>query len=101
MQFLAFWAKKLSWKEVASSFNISWEKVFHAVEYVVEWGLTHRSLDSIKAIGVDEVAYQIRTCTQLLSIGQERTTATIQISRGFSASLARRGASNWRLPVLT
>ncbi|UYM15895.1 hypothetical protein [Endozoicomonas euniceicola] len=59
MQFLASWARKLSWKEVACTFNTSWEKVFHAVEYVVEWGKAHRSLDNIKAIGVDEVAYQI------------------------------------------
>ena len=52
MQFLASWARKLSWKEVACTFNTSWEKVFHAVEYVVEWGKAHRSLDNIKAIGV-------------------------------------------------
>ena len=89
MQFLAFWAKKLSWKEVAYSFNTSWEKVFQSVEYVVEWGKAHRSLDNIKAIGVDEVAYQIghkyltvvyqidRACTRLLWVGQERTEATI------------------------
>ena len=29
-QFLAHWAKKLSWKEVAVSFRTSWEKVFQA-----------------------------------------------------------------------
>ncbi|UYM15152.1 ISL3 family transposase [Endozoicomonas euniceicola] len=90
MQFLASWARKLSWKEVACTFNTSWEKVFHAVEYVVEWGKAHRSLDNIKAIGVDEVAYQIghkyltvvyqidRNCTRLLWIGEERTEATIR-----------------------
>ena len=90
MQFLANWARKLSWKEVASTFNTSWEKVFHAVEYVVEWGKAHRSLDNIKAIGVDEVAYQVghkyltvvyqidRSCTRLLWVGQERTEATIR-----------------------
>ncbi len=39
MQFLAFWARKLSWKEVAETFNTSWEKVFHSVEYIVGWGL--------------------------------------------------------------
>lgn len=90
MQFLAFWAKKLSWKEVACSFNTSWEKVFHSVEYVVEWGKAHRCLDDIKAIGVDEVAYRIghkyltvvyqidRGCTRLLWVGQERTETTIR-----------------------
>ncbi|WP_448216754.1 ISL3 family transposase [Endozoicomonas sp. 2B-B] len=90
MQFLANWARKLSWKEVASTFNTSWEKVFHAVEYMVEWGKAHRSLDNIKAIGVDEVAYQVghkyltvvyqidRSCTRLLWVGQDRTEATIR-----------------------
>ncbi len=90
MQFLANWARKLSWKEVACIFNTSWEKVFHAVEYVVEWGKAHRPLDNIKAIGVDEVAYQTghkyltvvyqidRDNTRLLWVGQERTEATIR-----------------------
>ncbi len=90
MQFLASWARKLSWKEVACIFNTSWEKVFHAVEYVVEWGKAHRPLDNIKAIGVDEVAYQTghkyltvvyqidRDYTRLLWVGQERTEATIR-----------------------
>ncbi|KEQ15032.1 ISL3 family transposase [Endozoicomonas numazuensis] len=90
MQFLAHWAKKLSWKEVASSFSTSWEKVFHAVEYVVEWGKAHRTLDNVRAIGVDEVAYQTghkyltvvyqidRGCTRLLWVSQERTEATIR-----------------------
>ena len=44
MQFLANWARKLSWKEVAESFQTSWEKVFDSVEYVVQWGLEHRVL---------------------------------------------------------
>lgn len=34
--FLAHWARKLSWKETAQSFHTSWEKVFHAVEDVVQ-----------------------------------------------------------------
>jgi transposase len=85
MQFLAHWAKKLSWKDVAISFGTSWEKVFKSVEYVVEWGLKHRNLDGITAIGVDEVAvgkghkyltlvYQINeNCKRLLWIGKKRT----------------------------
>jgi hypothetical protein len=32
------WAKKLSWEETARSFHSSWEKVYQAVEYVVQWG---------------------------------------------------------------
>ena len=42
MQFLAHWARKLSWKEVAESFQTSWDKVCDSVEYVVHWGLACR-----------------------------------------------------------
>lgn len=31
--------------------------VHQAVAYVVEWGLLHRQLGPIRAIGVDEIAY--------------------------------------------
>jgi transposase len=88
MLFLAHWARKLSWKETARSFHTSWGKVCQAVEYVVAWGLEHRTLSPIQAIGVDEVAYgkghQYLTlvyqidgqCTRLLWIGKERTVAS-------------------------
>ena len=88
-QFLAHWAKKLSWKEVAVSFRTSWDKVFRAVEYIVEWGLQHRDLSGVTAIGVDEIAwrkghkyltmvYQIdEGNTRLLWIGNERTIKTL------------------------
>ena len=88
MQFLASWAKSLSWKEVAIRFRTSWGKVFRSVEYIVEWGLSHRSLDGITAIGVDEVqwkrghkyltlVYQINSgCVRLLWIGKSRTEET-------------------------
>src|SRR5665648_492765 len=52
MQYLAHWAKKLSWKDVAVSFRTSWEKVFKSIDYVVRWGLDHRDLSGITAIGV-------------------------------------------------
>jgi len=57
MQFLAHWARKLSWKEVAESVQTSWEKVCDSVEYVVQWGLAHRTLGPIFAIGVDDIQY--------------------------------------------
>ncbi len=57
MLYLAHWARKLSWKETAQSFHTSWEKVQQAVAYVVQWGLEHRELGHIRAIGVDEIAY--------------------------------------------
>ena len=58
--FLASWAKVLSWKEVARRFQSSWDTVFRCVEHAVRWGLAHRSLDGIGAIGVDELAWKKR-----------------------------------------
>jgi len=84
MQFLASWCKSLSWSEVASRFNTSWDKVFRSLEYIVNWGLAHRSLEGITAIGVDEVSwkkghkyltlvYQInKGCIRLLWINKDR-----------------------------
>jgi len=89
MQFMAHWARKLSWKEVAESFQTSWPKVFRAVEYIVEWGLKHRDLSGITAIGIDEIkwqrghkyltlVYQINAeRIRLLWIGKDRTVKTL------------------------
>jgi len=88
--FLAGWAKRLSWKEVAEAFRTSWDSVYRAVTLAVEWGLEHRDLDGIEAIGVDEVlwhrghkyltvVYQIDGhCRRLLWVGRERTTETLE-----------------------
>lgn len=85
MQYLATWAKSLSWSEVARKFKTNWDKVFNSVEYIVNWGLEHRSLENITAIGVDEVqwlrghkyltlVYQINSgCVRLLWITKDRT----------------------------
>lgn len=90
MQFLAGWAKRLSWTEVAEAFQTSWEKVFRSVEWIVVWGLAHRDLSGVTAIGADEilwqrghkyltVVYQIdESSKRLLWIGQERTIQTLQ-----------------------
>lgn len=90
MLFLARWARKLSWKETAEAFRTSWEKVFDAVEYVVTFGLEHRVLGQIDAIGVDEIqyakghkyltlVYQIDLgATRLLWVGKERTIESFQ-----------------------
>jgi transposase len=103
MIFLARWARKLSWKETADSFRTSWDKVCDAVQYVVDWGLAHRTLGPISAIGVDEIqyakghkyltlVYQIDSdLTRLLWIGQERTVETFQ---AFFAMLGTELSSN-------
>ena len=43
-QLLARWARRLSWSEVAEVFGTSWGVVYRAVEWIVEYGLAHRSL---------------------------------------------------------
>ena len=87
--FLARWARRLSWREVSLIFKTSWENVYRSAAWVVEYGLKHRSLDGITAIGVDEVqfqkghryltvVYQIdQDCRRLLWIGKDRTTKTL------------------------
>jgi transposase len=87
--FLARWAKRLSWTEVARTFHTSWDTVFRAVEMAVEWGRANMNMAGITAIGVDEIAwkkgqkyltlvYQIDSgCKRLLWIGSERTQKTL------------------------
>ncbi len=95
MHYLSTWTKSLSWKEVANRFATSWEKVFHSVQYIVNWGLKNRLLSGIKAIGIDEIlwhrghkyltlVYQIDSeLIRLLWIGKERTENTLRLFFGF------------------
>jgi transposase len=53
--FLSEWAKRLSWKQVAEVFHTSWESVMRSVKMAVAWGLEHRSLEGVSAIGIDEI----------------------------------------------
>lgn len=103
--FLARWAKLLSWQQVARAFRTSWDNVFRSVKTVVAWGLAHRSLEGITAIGVDEVqwqkghkyltlVYQLdQGCKRLLWIGKERTAKTFL---GFFRMLGPERAANIR-----
>jgi transposase len=103
MLFLARWARKLSWKETAEAFHTTWDKVCDAVEYVVHFGLEHRTLESIRAIGVDEIqyargykyltlVYQIDIgITRLLWVGKERTVESFQ---GFFTTMGQEVISN-------
>jgi len=88
--FLAGWARRLSWKEVATVFHTSWEHVRDSVRHAVQWGLAHRDLSGVQAIGVDEIqwrrghhyltlVYQIDAgCRRLLWIGRERTEQSLR-----------------------
>jgi transposase len=87
--FLARWAKRLSWTAVAEVFHTTWDHVFRAVTLAVQWGLAHRELTGITAIGVDELArrrghryvtlvYQLDVgCRRLLWIGPDRKARTL------------------------
>jgi transposase len=88
--FLARWAKRLSWKEVAEAFQTSWDSVVRSVKMAVVWGLEHRSIKDVRAIGIDEIArgrgqnkyvtlvYQIDAgYKRLLWMGKERTEKTL------------------------
>jgi len=87
--FLARWARKLSWKETAESFCTTWDTVYRSVKQIVEYGLKHRRLDGVTAIGVDELqygkghkyltlVYQINAgMRRLLFVGKERKAKTL------------------------
>ena len=89
--FLARWAKRLAWKEVATVFPTSWDSVVRSVKMAVAWGLEHRSLEGVTAIGIDEIArgrgqsnyvtlvYQLDAgAKRLLWMGRERTEKTLR-----------------------
>jgi transposase len=89
--FLSTWAKRLSWSEVASIFRTSWDSVFRAVDHAVEWGLAHRDLSDLIALGIDEIAwsrghryltlvYDIGAETRrLLAVAEDRTDASLRL----------------------
>jgi transposase len=87
--YLSRWAKRLSWKETADIFETSWDTVFRAVKFVVDYGLANRSLEGVTEIGVDEISvfkghkyltlvYQLNAgVRRLLWCGPERRTKTL------------------------
>jgi transposase len=115
--FLARWAKRLAWQEVADIFRTSWNTVYRAVTLAVLWGIANRSLEGVTAVGIDEIqwrkghkyltlVYQIQEgCKRLLYVGAERTEKSL---RGFfdlfgavrAAALRFISSDMWR-PYLT
>jgi transposase len=93
MIFLARWARRLSWKDTATIFSASWDAVRRCVEWCVAWGIAHRDLSGVEAIGIDEIhhgrgkgslnfltlIYQVdRGSRRLLWIGRSRKQATLR-----------------------
>jgi len=95
MVFLAQWAQRLSIKEVGDVFRVGWHRVFQAVEWVVAWGLDHRTLTGIVGMGIDELhwgkgqrnksyvtlIYQVDKCQRRL-LGVVRGHAQKDLRRG-------------------
>lgn len=88
--FLAGWAKRLSWREVATVFRTSWQSVFRSVQHAVFWGIAHVDWSDVESIGIDEIqwqrghryltlVYQIDAGRKrLLWIGRDRTKETLE-----------------------
>ena len=75
-QFLANWARRLSWSEVVECFGTTFGKVFRAVKWIVDWGLEHRNLDDVESLGVDEIqtrkGHHYATLVYQLDAGNKR-----------------------------
>jgi hypothetical protein len=52
---VGFAALRDSGLKVARAFGTSWECVYRSAQWFVEWGLAHRVLEGIQAIGIDEI----------------------------------------------
>ena len=98
--FLARWARRLSWQQTADAFGTSWDRMEAAVKWVVDYGLRHRGLTNITAIGVDEVAYakghRYATLVYQLDEGRRRLLyvaekRTVKSLLGFFVMLRREG----------
>jgi transposase len=91
--FLARWAKRLSWKEVASAFHTTWGNVFRAVQHAVQWGLVHRDESGITAIGVDEIqwsrGHKYLTLVYQIDEGRKRLLWVVGVSLGASKPATR------------
>jgi transposase len=102
--FLSHWARRLSWKDVAVVFHTSWDNVFRSVKMAVAWGLEHRDLDNITAIGIDEIAWLRKVSDKFLTlvyqidngrrrliwVGRSRTKKTLQ---GFFEEFGKKRSS--------
>ena len=79
----------MSWTDTAAAFNTTWENVLRSVKHAVLWGIAHRDLAGIEAIGVDEIqwrsghtnltlVYQISGIKRLLWVSHERTKQSLR-----------------------
>lgn len=110
---LAHWARKLSWEETAVTFRVAWADVYASVAWVVDYGLQHRVVEGVRAIGIDEICvragrvfwiliYQIDAqATRLLWVGPDRTQTTLEaglesLGDGFRAGVGFVCSDMWK-----
>jgi transposase len=101
--FLSRWAKKLPIQAVTRIFGVSWRSVYESVLWNVEWGLAHRVIGKIEAIGIDEiqiaaghkymtVVYQIdQGKRRLLEVAQDRTSKSLRACLNSLGPITRKG----------
>ena len=73
--FLATWAQRMSWSEVAWAFCTTWHTVFHAVETAVAWG-REQGVSPATAGEDDVVAYR----KFLVRAGYRRPTVALKLA---------------------
>ncbi len=73
---LAFWARELSWGQVARLFGVDWSQVKAAVEDAVQFGLERRDTDEVTLLGIDEISrrkgHKYRTQVYEIAEGKKR-----------------------------
>ena len=73
IKYLSDWAKEMAWQTVANRFRTSWQSVHRSVQSVVNYGLKHRNIADVKALGIDKVQYHA---------GHKYMTLVYQIDKG-------------------
>lgn len=88
--FVSRWAKELPVQKVSEIFGVSWRGIYESAQWSVEWGLKHRVLGRVEAVGIDEiqiakghsymtVAYQVdQGRRRLLAIARDRTEKSLK-----------------------
>jgi transposase len=108
--FLARWAKRLPWQEVADVFRTSWNTVYRAVTLAALWGMANRSLEGITAIGIDEIqwrkghkylSWSTRSRRGASGCGTSLPTGRQRACAGSSRCWGRPGPRPWSSPAAT
>ena len=78
--FLAGWAKRLSWKETAEAFHMTWDAVYQSVAMAVSWGREHMDRSGCSGPGCQDRFHDL--CQHIL----EEVVSRSGRERGFQVS---------------